>query len=250
MTSEDLKTYIIKRQKRQAELILKSQIQIAKSILKGHEPLNTYNFQKAIEGIKQFRNLSRRAKQTFKDLDLLVSTTHLDSQVVQEITSQFKFKVEHAKAFIESKFTVKNFKDMNLEEMASLMYPIHTRWFMRILPPITIEDVKRGLSYLRERNAQSESMEGQEMELQKVEDVELTDSNLFSDYILELYDEVKRKAGGKTLIKWDAIVPQTLNLGERSRIAQGLSHLSFQDKVWLLIEENDTFFQLNEQDEK
>ena len=246
MSAENFRSELMKRQKKQAELALKSQIRIAKSILKGHQPLNTYHFQKAIEEIKQFRNLSRKVKQTFKDLDLLVSTTYLDSQIVKEITSQFKFKVEHAKEFIESKYIVKNFEDMDLEEMANLAFSINNRWIMKILPPITIEDVKRGIKYLNEKRTQLETSEGQKTKLQKVENIELEDSNLFSNYLLELFREVKSIAGNKKLIKWEEIVKPALALAKKSRIAQGLSHLSYQDKLWLLIKEEGEYFQINE----
>ncbi|NVM53264.1 MAG: hypothetical protein HWN66_06135 [Candidatus Helarchaeota archaeon] len=246
MNAEKTKLELTRRQKKQAELALKSQIRIAKSILKGHQPLNTYHFQKAIEEIKQFRNLSRKGKQSFKDLDLLVSTTYLDSKIVKEIASQFKFKVEHAKEFIESKYTVKNFETMNVEEMANLVFPIHNRWNMKILPPITLEDVKRGIKYLNEKRANLKTTEGYEPELQKVEDIELEDSNLFSDYLVELYEEVKRIAGNRRKIQWEEIVRPVLSLGEKSRIAQGLSHLSYQNKLWLVSKNKGDYFQIKE----
>lgn len=246
MNSKNLNLEILKRQKEQAELALKAQIRIGKSILSGYEPLNTYHFQRAIENIKHFRILSRESKQNIKDLELLTSTTYLDSHIIKETVSQFKYKIERSKEFIESKFTVKNFEDMNLEEMSNLTYHIHNKWLMKILPPITFEDIKRGFQYLNEKKASLGMSENNIGELKKVENIELSNANLFSEYLLKLYEKIKSHAGNKNLLKWEEIIKPEMPLGKKSRIAQGLSHLSFQNKLWLVKRSKGDFFLLND----
>jgi len=246
LRTENIKLEVLKRQKEQAELALKAQIRIAKSVIKGHEPLNTYHFQQAIEEIKQFRMLTRKSKQSFKDLDLLISIIHLDSKIVKEVTSQFKFKLEKSKEYIESKYLIKNFEDMTQEEMANLIFNIHGRWIMKILPPITFEDIMRGRKYLDEKKDHMDSLKSGTGELQKVERVKLDESTLFSNYLLDLYKKVRKIASNRKLIKWDEIINPILPLEKKSRIAQGLSHLSFQNKIWLIKNQEEDVFQINE----
>lgn len=235
---------LLEQQKKQLELALKSQIRIAKSIKMGHQPLSNYHFQKAIEKIKHYRLLSYRSKQSLKDLDLLVDTSYFDSEIIEETASKFKFKLEYSKEFIESKFLVKNFEDMNLQEMSDLFLKVHNRVIVNILPPITSEDIERGLKYLEEKKSR---LPGVEIvpEVKKVEEGIIEVANLFSTFLLNLLDEVRKKATNNFL-KWEKIVKLELPLEKKSRIAQGLSHLTFQNKLWLINKNKGDYFQIME----